>query len=1059
METLQRGSNEVATSPTDKHSPTTPIQNQDRVLKEHWLADNETTPVSLPLVQQTQILAENVLPNQTSDPTSSKSTVSQSLAGLGTSLSSRLYQLLPKYSPTMSTSHLKRRLNPSSFSWLKSKRAKVEHYEKTRERGDLSPSLQEIASREPSQPTISNQPTQTLVREKNQQILARKMISPESVGNYNHQTCRGTSNEESTSECKTPVVPSRPLSSVGSTMTSNPLSCTLNSPQKPLEAFPCPNGITSSREKQLTSTESCRRSIVLQLIRRERLALEKQKSALAALRRKGKLKQALNGPLLGGLLRERLPLSLNTGNRNSSSMETISSGYSQRRDLLPMDKSFYTTEESGMRSAEDKLSCLPTTIISPHYMQLPCKMTESNIIEAGNQGREVDQKDQRQKFAEGSTAKKDADFPTQDAGIAMPACPVERTDMENLRVGSEELEFKLGLKPKYLRHNLWSPDAESKLVAADWTETAEPLPRPPLSEYESVPVCQTLEKRPDLFRVVSSVRVEVLAKMLKNHPNQEFVSSVLEGLRDGFWPWATTTKEGYPLTHDESKSISLTIEKESFLKSQLAHEQNLERISGEVGEDLLPGMYCMPNYVVPKPHSSGWRLVNDQSAGPYSLNSMVDRRFVTGYPLDNLAHFGELLLKKRQCSEHETFVAWKSDISEAYRMCPMHELWQLKQGVRILGKLYVDRVNVFGGSASPAIFIAVNALVAWVAKHERSIDDLIYVDDSFGVEVKDQTSWYAPYEQNLPSQQARLLELWDELGIPHKREKQIHGERITILGIEVNVNEMTFMLTQEAREQLKRELEEWCQRGVRRRVKEWQRVAGWLNWALNVYPLLRPSLNNVYAKLRGKEQDMKVWANSAIREDFEWAKQKVAESDGILLLKSLTWEINDSTCVLETDACPEGYAFWYPSTKQGYTVATPRGTPSTKIIFFEALAVLSALNNAHHRLPQESKIVIYSDNSTTVAMFNSLRALPEYNCILKAAVDILLEGKHQLRVLHIAGERNGVADALSRGEFMRAIDLQPSLTIRTFAPYILVERRQSPPILKPPRQTLGQTFC
>ena len=209
------------------------------------------------------------------------------------------------------------------------------------------------------------------------------------------------------------------------------------------------------------------------------------------------------------------------------------------------------------------------------------------------------------------------------------------------------------------------------------------------------------------------------------------------------------------------------------------------------------------------------------------------------------------------------------------------------------------------------------------------------------------------------------------------------------------MNKLTFTLTREAREQLGEELEEWCQRGVRRRVREWQKVAGWLNWALNMYPLLRPVLNNVYTKLRGKEQDMRVWANSTIREDLEWARQKVVESDGILLLKSLMWEVSKSTCVLEADACPEGYTYWYPLTKRGFTTSTPANTPATKIIFFEALVVLSALHDAHLCFPSESRFVIYSDNFTTVAMFNSLWALPEYNCILKAAVDILLEGKHQ----------------------------------------------------------------
>ena len=446
--------------------------------------------------------------------------------------------------------------------------------------------------------------------------------------------------------------------------------------------------------------------------------------------------------------------------------------------------------------------------------------------------------------------------------------------------------------------------------------------------------------------------------------------------------------------------------------------------------------------------------MNDSSAGVFSLNSMVDRQYVTGYPLDNLAHLGELLLRKYQHGGGRQ-VVWKSDIAEAYQMCPMHPIWQIKQGVRILGKVYVDRVNQFGGCASPAIFIALNSLVAWIAKHERSVDDLIYVDDSFGVEDEDESMWYAPYECELPKQQARLLELWDELGIPHKREKQLHGRKITILRIDVDVEEMSFTLTEEAQKQLEDELKEWSQCGVRKRVKEWQRVAGCVNWALNVYPLLRPALNNVYAKLKGKDQNIKIWANVAIREDLDWARRKVTELNGVLLLKSLSWETSTCTCTLETDACPGGYAYWYPLTKEGFSMSTPQGTPATKITFFEALAVLSALYDAHHRFPPESRIVIYSNNFTTVAMFNSLWALPQYNCILKAAVDILLEGKHQLRVLHITGENNTVADALSRGDYMHALNLQPALTIRSFEPYQVIDRRQSPPLLQPPRHMLG----
>ena len=146
-------------------------------------------------------------------------------------------------------------------------------------------------------------------------------------------------------------------------------------------------------------------------------------------------------------------------------------------------------------------------------------------------------------------------------------------------------------------------------------------------------------------------------------------------------------------------------------------------------------------------------------------------------------------------------------------------------------------------------------LVAWIADEERMIEDLIYVDDSFGVEEEKKMVKYEPYEAYYPLQQARLLELWDELGIPHKKKKQVYGETLTVLGIDVDVNNLSFTLPQEARARLVDELERWSQKGVRKKVKEWQQIAGWINWALNVYPLLRPALNNIYMKIHGKEQE------------------------------------------------------------------------------------------------------------------------------------------------------------------------------------------------------------
>jgi len=463
-------------------------------------------------------------------------------------------------------------------------------------------------------------------------------------------------------------------------------------------------------------------------------------------------------------------------------------------------------------------------------------------------------------------------------------------------------------------------------------------------------------------------------------------------------------------------------------------------------------------YAVPKPGSTELRLVVDHSAGPFSLNSMIHHDSVTGFPLNNLTHLGEMLIQEHNtCNLPDGLVVWKSDIADAYRLCPMHPHWQIKQAVQIGGQYYIDRCNVIGSSASGAIFIAVNSLIAWIAKNKRGIRRLAsYVDDSFGLALRDDEEVYPPYGKPFPSPQARLLHLWDDLGVPHKERKQLSGSPLTIIGISVDPNQMAYTLPQDAHDRLTSELRTWATpRGFRAPVHRWQQTAGWINWALNVFPLLRPALNNFYPKISGRTNaNQKVWMNNTIREDFTWALNILAKSDGVLLLKSLDWSTNDATVTIYCDACPTGMGFWYPDLHLGFYAATPPDVDAEFIFYFEALCVLCALRDACRHSPPNGRLVLYTDNHNCVDMFNTLRALPEHNLLLRAAIDLLTDNHHVMRVLHVPGTENQVADALSRRDFARAIELDPELVINPFEPYRLLRQDKSLS-LQPPRDTLG----
>jgi len=612
-----------------------------------------------------------------------------------------------------------------------------------------------------------------------------------------------------------------------------------------------------------------------------------------------------------------------------------------------------------------------------------------------------------------------------------------------------------GMRPRYLRYNLWDPKSDFTPTTAEWSETATPLPSTPASEIANPVVAKTIRDHPELFKIVTPIKVDIFESYLATHPNQPFVASVCRGLREGFWPWANTLLDGYPETHDVSKPSTHRLAEETFMSNQLNIELGKGRFSESFGKDLLPGMYSMPIYAVPKPNSTDFRLITDQSFSKYSLNSMIDHNCVTGYPLDNLTHLGERLMDTERRNPGVPLEMWKADISEAYRLMPMAYEWQIKQVNTIGGLRYVDHNNAFGGCASGAIFIAFNSLVAWIAKYIFFVSLLNYVDDSSGCSLAGDHEFYEPYRRVFPRPQAILLRLWDELGIPHKEKKQLFGAPLMIIGINVDPIGMSFTLSDISKERLLEELRMWCRKGGKEKLKRWFQLGGWYNWALNAYPLLRPGLNQFYSKIGGKsESNLYLFINNEIRSDFTWAIRKLENSSGIYLLKSLKWDVRDASHIIYCDACPLGMGFWYPEFEIGFYSPTPADINPRLIFYFEALCVLSALLDAHRRSRIESRFVIYTDNFNTVSMYNTLRALPAYNHLLKASVNIITDGDHQLRVLHVPGVDNQVADALSRLDFSRALDLIPGLRIYSFEPFEWLGKGQNH-LFQPPRGTLG----
>ncbi len=357
----------------------------------------------------------------------------------------------------------------------------------------------------------------------------------------------------------------------------------------------------------------------------------------------------------------------------------------------------------GTSSAEgSRCYLLKPTNSSPYTQQLSCQTASST-------GTSDPQHEKEAKYVTVSTTK-------------VAKQPIAITDMSVRHVVAPLMDHhpaalplrieQVGKRPKYLQYHIWDPDSTVTETTPDWTKLAKPLPRPLTVQLMHPVLRETVAQNPSLFKIVTPINLKVFEDLLLSHPNRAFVKSVCNGLWYRFWPWADIWKPGYPDELDLSwPQIDQTCDE--FLNTQRDHEVRKGQYSPSIGSTLLLGMYCMLIYAVPKPHSDKLRLVNDHSASKYSLNSMVDHSQVTGYPMDNLAQFREQLVKFQKGNLDlrgpDLLVVWKLDISEAYRVCPLHPFWQLKQGIQIGDNVDVDWCIVFESLASPAVFIVSTA--------------------------------------------------------------------------------------------------------------------------------------------------------------------------------------------------------------------------------------------------------------------------------------------------------------------------------------------------------------
>ena len=194
----------------------------------------------------------------------------------------------------------------------------------------------------------------------------------------------------------------------------------------------------------------------------------------------------------------------------------------------------------------------------------------------------------------------------------------------------------------------------------------------------------------DAVKVNTLFNVDKFEALLEDHPNQPFVQSVMQGLREGFWlfdegDWKNEQNE-------LSDNFASLPEDLAAIRSFRDKELQADRWTSPLPiSTLLPGIKFSPMFVVwqhDKP-----RVVTDHSSS--GLNNGIPRS--EGHVLyDDMHSFGQALREARAAYPHHTLITFKSDVASAFLNLPAHPLWQLRQVVRVDDKLYIVCHLVFG---------------------------------------------------------------------------------------------------------------------------------------------------------------------------------------------------------------------------------------------------------------------------------------------------------------------------------------------------------------------------
>ena len=487
--------------------------------------------------------------------------------------------------------------------------------------------------------------------------------------------------------------------------------------------------------------------------------------------------------------------------------------------------------------------------------------------------------------------------------------------------------------------------------------------------------------------------------------SSHYVGYILLGIADGFRIGFNPRQKLKPAR----KNMRSALENLEVVKSYLQAEKDANRLLGPfpVGEI---GAHISRFGVIPKKHKPGkWHLILDLShPEDFSVNDGIQKDIcsLTYLKLDEVA---QVVLRLGRGA-----LMAKRDITNAYRVVPVHPADRHLLGMRWEDGIYIDATLSFGLRSAPKIFTALADGVCWGLKLlgvryvDHYLDDIVTVGSPESSECSD----------NCSTIDATL----DNLGFPAVAEK---GEgpttKMDFLGRELDSVALEMRLPEAKLARLLTMLETWAGRKSCTR-EELQSLTGQLQHAATVVRPGRTFLRRLFDLKYTRKPHHHIRLNKEARSDLKWWQTFIRSWNGISMMPAMNSRTPDEVFTSDASGSWGLGCCWrkrwiqleWPPQWAGKSIATKELAP-----LIIACAVWG-------RYWKGKCILAKSDNTAAVAVVNT-RTSADSDMMHMLRCLFFIQAKYEFALVaaHIPGVFNDVADDISRNRAISFLSKVP----------------------------------